>query len=40
MDPVFYKLLERRIAETQPKIKSKISKMKEKILSENMKIGS
>lgn len=40
MDPVFYKLLESRIAEAHPKMKSKFSKIKTKILAENMNIGS
>ena len=40
MDPAFYKLLERRIAENHPRIKSKIQKMKTRIMAENVNIGS
>lgn len=40
MDPVFYKLMERRIQENHPRFKSKIHKMKKRLLAENIKLGS
>ena len=40
MDPAFYKLLERRIAENHPRIQSKIQKMKTRIMAENVNLGS
>lgn len=40
MDPAYYKLLERRIEENHPRINSKITKIKNKILAESTKIGS